>query len=75
MPAHLRLILWLGLERHQESWTNREQVEGDFCVYAETVSDALWRPLVHSDTHTTPGPLNLAIFLSNVTRNAGNLTN
>lgn len=38
VPAHVRMIIWLGLEKHQEDWTNREQTEGDFCVYAETVS-------------------------------------
>lgn len=37
VPAHVRMIIWLGLEKHQEDWTNREQTEGDFCVYAETV--------------------------------------
>ena len=37
VPAHVRMIIWLGLEKHQEAWTNREQTEGDFCVYAETV--------------------------------------
>ena len=37
VPAHVRMIVWLGLEKHQEDWTNREQTEGDFCVYAETV--------------------------------------
>ena len=31
-------MVWLGLEKHQEDWTNREQTEGDFCVFAETVS-------------------------------------
>lgn len=39
VPAHVRMIVWLGLEKHQEAWTNREQTEGDFCVYAETVND------------------------------------
>ena len=37
VPAHVRLILWLGLEKHQEAWTNRQETEGDFCVFAETV--------------------------------------
>ena len=38
VPAHVRMIVWLGLEKHQEAWSNREQTEGDFCVYAETVN-------------------------------------
>ena len=37
VPAHVRLILWLGLEKHQEAWSNRQETEGDFCVFAETV--------------------------------------
>lgn len=41
VPAHVRMIIWLGLEKHQEDWTNREQTEGDFCVYAETVCSLL----------------------------------
>ena len=41
VPAHVRMIVWLGLEKHQEAWSNREQTEGDFCVYAETVNTTL----------------------------------
>lgn len=37
VPAQVRVILWLGLEKHQEAWTNRHDIEGDFCVFAETV--------------------------------------
>lgn len=37
VPAQVRVILWLGLEKHQEAWTNRQDIEGDFCVFAETV--------------------------------------
>ena len=42
VPAHVRMIVWLGLEKHQEDWTNREETEGDFCVYAETVYDFIF---------------------------------
>ena len=49
VPAHVRMIIWLGLEKHQEDWTNREQTEGDFCVYAETVSLLLTYSLVLGD--------------------------
>ena len=42
VPSHVRMIIWLGLEKHQEAWTNREQTEGDFCVYAETVCALHW---------------------------------
>lgn len=41
VPAHVRMIVWLGLEKHQEDWTNREQTEGDFCVYAETYENQM----------------------------------
>lgn len=41
VPAHVRMIVWLGLEKHQEAWTNREQTEGDFCVYAETYENQM----------------------------------
>lgn len=37
VPAQVRVMLWLGLEKHQEAWTNRHDIEGDFCVFAETV--------------------------------------
>jgi len=30
--------VWLGLEQDQDAWTNRSGVEGDFEVFAETVS-------------------------------------
>ncbi|XP_068709292.1 myoferlin-like isoform X2 [Montipora foliosa] len=41
VPAHVRMVVWLGLEKHQEIWTNREQTEGDFCVYAETYENQM----------------------------------
>ena len=31
-------MVWLGLEKHQDAWNDRSGTEGDFCVYAETVS-------------------------------------
>lgn len=37
VPAQVRVMLWLGLEKHQEAWSNRQETEGDFCVFAETV--------------------------------------
>lgn len=40
-PAHVRLILWLGLEKHQEAWSNRQETEGDFCVFAETYENMM----------------------------------
>lgn len=42
VPAHVRVILWLGLEKHQEAWSNRQETEGDFCVFAETVWPVVW---------------------------------
>lgn len=41
VPAHVRLILWLGLEKHQEAWSNRQETEGDFCVFAETYENMM----------------------------------
>ncbi|XP_048584840.1 myoferlin isoform X2 [Nematostella vectensis] len=41
VPAHVRMMIWLGLEKHQEDWTNRELTEGDFCVYAETYENEM----------------------------------
>ena len=38
VPAQVRMMIWLGLEKHQEAWNDRSETEGDFCVYAETVS-------------------------------------
>lgn len=34
----MRVMIWFGLEEDQEDWTSREEVEGDFSVFAETVS-------------------------------------
>lgn len=41
VPAQIRMVLWLGLEKHQEAWTNRKDVEGDFCVFAETYENQM----------------------------------
>lgn len=38
IPALLRVEIWLGLERDQDNWTARGKSEGEFVVYAETVS-------------------------------------
>ena len=43
LPAKLRVEMWLGLEKQQQYWTARPKTEGDFCVFAETVS---WRESV-----------------------------
>lgn len=57
VPAHVRMIVWLGLEKHQEAWSNREQTEGDFCVYAETVNTTdLRRILVINNHRSEMGP-------------------
>ena len=57
VPAHVRMIVWLGLEKHQEAWSNREQTEGDFCVYAETViTTDLRRILVINNHRSEMGP-------------------
>ncbi|XP_073239418.1 myoferlin-like [Porites lutea] len=41
VPAHVRVMLWLGLEKHQEAWTNRQETEGNFCVFAETYENQM----------------------------------
>lgn len=41
VPGHVRFILWLGLEKDQEAWTNRTNIEGDFCVFAETYENQM----------------------------------
>ena len=57
VPAHVRMIVWLGLEKHQEAWSNREQTEGDFCVYAETVNTTdSRRILVINNRRSEMGP-------------------
>ena len=33
--AQVRLLLWLGLEKYQDSWT--DNVTGDITTFAETV--------------------------------------
>lgn len=38
VPAYLRVMIWFGLEEDQMDWTKRDDVEGDFSVFAETVS-------------------------------------
>ena len=38
VPAYLRVMIWFGLEEDQMDWTKRDEVEGDFSVFAETVS-------------------------------------
>ena len=40
VPAYLRVMIWFGLEEDQMDWTKRDDVEGDFSVFAETVSFA-----------------------------------
>jgi hypothetical protein len=37
VPAYLRVMIWFGLEEDQVDWTKRDDVEGDFSVFAETV--------------------------------------
>ncbi|XP_027056703.1 myoferlin-like [Pocillopora damicornis] len=41
VPAQVRVMLWLGLEKDQEAWTNRQETEGDFCVFAETYENQM----------------------------------
>lgn len=41
VPAYLRVMIWFGLEEDQMDWTKRDDVEGDFSVFAETVSFAI----------------------------------
>lgn len=41
VPAHVRVILWLGHEKHQHAWSNRQETEGDFCVFAETYENQM----------------------------------
>jgi len=36
IPASVSVILWLGLEGHQSAWTDTDQMEGEYSVYAET---------------------------------------
>ena len=38
VPTYLRVMIWFGLEEDQMDWTKRDDVEGDFSVFAETVS-------------------------------------
>lgn len=38
VPAYCRVMIWFGLEEDQMDWTKRDDVEGDFSVFAETVS-------------------------------------
>lgn len=35
---YLRAMIWFGLEEDQVDWTQRDEVEGDFSVFAESVS-------------------------------------
>lgn len=66
VPAHVRMIVWLGLEKHQEAWSNREQTEGDFCVYAETVNTTDSRRILGINNHRSKmGPdSRIVIFFS-----------
>lgn len=41
VPAMVRVELWVGLREHQQAWSRREDQEGKFKVYAETVSKQL----------------------------------
>ena len=38
IPAVVRLELWFGREEYQVDWSGRAKTEGEFCIYAETVS-------------------------------------
>lgn len=38
VPAYLRIVIWFGLEEDRVDWSQRDEVEGDFSVFAETVS-------------------------------------
>ena len=69
VPAHVRMIVWLGLEKHQEAWSNREQTEGDFCVYAETVNTTdSRRILVINNRRSEMGPDSRSVIFLGVGR-------
>ena len=38
IPALLRVMLWLGLEKHQGEWEELGKSGGDLSLFAETVS-------------------------------------
>lgn len=63
LPAKLRVEMWLGLEKQQQYWTARPKTEGDFCVFAETVSSresVLWdRELPYSIISVAGATINL----------------
>ncbi|XP_028412829.1 myoferlin-like isoform X1 [Dendronephthya gigantea] len=41
VPAYLRVMIWFGLEEDQMDWTKRDDVEGDFSVFAETYENQI----------------------------------
>lgn len=72
VPAHVRMIVWLGLEKHQEAWSNREQTEGDFCVYAETVNTTdSRRILVINNRRSEMGPDSRSVIFLGVGEGGG----
>ncbi|XP_047127416.1 myoferlin isoform X1 [Hydra vulgaris] len=46
VPGCLSMILWLGLETDQAAWTDTEQSEGEYSVYAETYENQMNLPVV-----------------------------
>ena len=56
MPAQLRLIVWLGLEKDQENWTKTEMPEADYTVFAETYENEMSIPIVGWTQKGLPRP-------------------
>ena len=62
VPALLRLELWLGLVGQQHHWTARGRSDGEFTLYAESVSSdhqgpAVWKAPVSGKIVGTLWPL------------------
>lgn len=52
----MRLIIWLGLEKDQESWTKTEITEAEYTVYAESYENQMSIPIVGWTQKGLPRP-------------------
>ncbi|XP_057307144.1 myoferlin-like [Hydractinia symbiolongicarpus] len=56
VPAILSGIFWLGLEADQAAWTDTDQMEGEYSVYAETYENQIDVPIVDWTSKGCPRP-------------------
>jgi len=56
IPAQLRLIVWLGLEKDQENWTKTEIAEAEYTVFAESYENQMSIPIVGWTQKGLPRP-------------------